>query len=199
MRIGPRYRIARRLGADVFEKTQGQKFAMRRERRGRENSRPRSEFGLQLLEKQRARYTYGIGERQFKRYVKNIIAQRGRSDTKLFQKLETRLDNVLYRLGLAPTRRAARQMASHGHLLVNGVRTRIPSHELSKGDRVSVRVGSRDAALFVQLKERLAEHQIPPWLSLDPEKREGVVLALPPLERRTLTFDISAILEFYKR
>src|SRR6185312_9992594 len=125
MKIGPKYKIAKRLGASVFEKTQGQKFAIAQERTARNKPRGRgaTEYGKQLLEKQKVRITYGISERQFGNYVAEAMATHGANPAELLHRLlELRLDNVIYRLGLAPTRRAARQMVSHGHITVDGVK-----------------------------------------------------------------------------
>src|SRR5665213_1556341 len=146
MITGPRYKIAKRLGASVFEKAQTQKFALAAERVGRvRKGRPRgaSEYGKQLLEKQKVKVTYGVGERQFSRYVREAVEAGGNPVEHLHQTLELRLDNVLYRLGLAKTRRFARQMASHGHVTMNGRRINVPSAAVKVGDRIAVREGSR--------------------------------------------------------
>ena len=137
----PKYKIARRLGHGIFEKTQTQKFALREGRRkeSRERPRPKSDFGLQMLEKQKARYSYGIGERQFAKYVAEALAKKTtKTDELLFERLETRLDNVAYRLHLAPTRQAARQMVSHGHFKLNGRRVNIPSILVRPGDKIEL-------------------------------------------------------------
>ena len=141
---GPKYKIARRLGANIFEKTQTAKFAMRAERKGGKGPyRPKGEYAIAMLEKQKVRYTYGIMERQFKKYVKEAVAKKGVNTVQaLFERLETRLDNVVYRLGIAPTRAAARQMVCHGHILVNGKRTNVPSQTVFVKDIISVRIGS---------------------------------------------------------
>ena len=198
----PKYKIARRLGAGIFDKTQSQKFSLAEAKRKVEK-RPRagSEFGAQLLEKQKARYFYGINERQFAKYVKEDISSKGSSaDENLFARLETRLDNVVYRMGLAKTRQAARQMVSHGHILVNGKKTNIPSFNVSMGDKVSVRVGSQKSKLFTVLKEEIKDRaQTPSWLKFDIEKMLGDVQGSPKLTRSELIYDISAILEFYRR
>ncbi len=198
----PKYKIARRLGAGLFEKTQTQKFALREGRRkeSRERSRSKSEFALQLLEKQKARYNYGVGERQFRKYVKEALAKKGKkTDEVLFERLETRLDNVIYRLRLAPTRQAARQMVSHGHITVGDVRITIPSYNVKVGDKVKIREASAKKALFLNLADKLKDGQSPSWLSFDPEKRAGEVKGRPKLVKSELLFDIAAILEFYRR
>ncbi|MDO8591272.1 MAG: 30S ribosomal protein S4 [bacterium] len=197
----PKYKVARRLGHGLFEKTQTQKFALREGRRKETRERPRakSEFALQLLEKQKARYNYGVGERQFSKYVKEALAKKGsKTDALLFERLETRLDNVVYRLRLAPTRQAARQMVSHGHIMVNDVRVTIPSYNVKVGDKMKIREASAKKILFENLSEKLKEGQSPSWLSFDAEKRAGEVQGKPKLVKSELLFDISSILEFYR-
>src|SRR3989344_5668080 len=148
MLIGPRYKIARRIGPDIFPKTQSPKYALRT---GRVivKGYGRSEYGMQLKEKQRARFFYGLSERQFARYVSNAIAKKTmRDDEALYLELETRLDNVIYRLGIAPSRQASRQMVSHGHFTVNDVRVTIPSYRVKAGDVIRVRKASQTKPLF---------------------------------------------------
>jgi len=198
----PKYKVARRLGPGLFEKTQGQKFALREGRRKETKGRPRakSEFAIQLLEKQKARYNYGIGERQFAKYVNEALAKKGgKTDEILFERLETRLDNVVYRMHLAPTRQAARQMVSHGHITVKDVRITIPSYNVKVGDKVKIREASAKKILFANLAEKLKDTHPPSWLSFDPEKRSGEVQGKPKLIKSELLFDIAAILEFYRR
>ena len=198
----PKYKIARRLGPGIFEKTQTQKFALREGRRKEKRERPRakSDFGIQMLEKQKARYSYGIGERQFAKYVAEAIAKKSaKTDELLYERLETRLDNVAYRLHLAPTRQAARQLVSHGHLTVNGVRVTIPSYNVKLGDKVKIREVSVKKVLFANLAENLKDKMPPSWLSFDVEKQAGEVQGKPKLVKSELVFDIAAILEFYRR
>lgn len=205
MLIKSKYKIARRLGAEIFEKTQTQKFALRTERRGGKtlkHPRGRSDFGKELLEKQKARYTYGINERQFSKYVSEALLQKAmKADQHLYNRLETRLDNVAYRLGLASTRQSSRQLVSHGHLLVNGVRVTIPSYNVKKGDTVTIREGSVKKPLFKDIGERMKNHiqNLPSWLSFNLENKKGEVQGQPVLTKNDLTFDVSAILEFYRR
>lgn len=201
MKLGPKFKIARRLGAPIFEKTQSQKYALslsRKEKAGKVPMRPKSEFGLQLLEKQKARLTYGMTERQFRNYVDSALNAKEPAQ-KLFQTLESRLDNVLYRSGLAKTRLQARQMAGHGHTVVNGRRVTIPSIQLRTGDRVSVREGSQGSALFGESKERMSTNATPTWLKVDPEKREVEVTGTPAYLHGEQVFDLVAVIEFYNR
>ncbi|MFC1731750.1 30S ribosomal protein S4 [candidate division KSB1 bacterium] len=203
MKIGPRYKIGKRLGASVFEKCQTQKFALSeaRSKKRRTSRRPRqmSDFGKQLLEKQKVRYTYGITEKQLSKYVKAATQSPAESKNMIFQGLETRLDNITYRLGLAATRRFSRQMVSHGHIMVNGRRVTIPSYKIGMKDVISVRENSKDKGLFIGLEERLKEHSAPKWLSFDAKKLEGKMLTLPELTVADASLDLDLVLEFYSR
>lgn len=204
MKIGPKYKIAKRLGASVFEKTQTQKFAIAEERAAR-NKRGRrgqqTEFGKQLLEKQKVRMTYGLSEKQFSNYVATATKTHGVPPAEtLHRLLELRLDNVVYRLGLAPTRRAARQMVSHGHITVNGVKTTVPSRAMRVGDRIAVREGSKSAVLFENFAEKFMERPtLSPWLSWNPKAMEGGVQEVPTEEAAAPAGDLVAVLSFYSR
>lgn len=201
MIIGPKYKIARRLGAPVFEKTQTQKFALREQNRKVKGGRARAktDYGLQMIEKQKARMSYGISERQFSNYVKSAVETKGSSAEALLTRLESRLDNVTLRLGLAKTRRGARQMVSHGHILVNGKRVTIPSYRVDVGDRITIREGSKKSPLFAGLEERFKAHTLPSWLKFDIEKKEGVVDGVPSINTSELLFNVGIVLEFYTR
>lgn len=206
MKTGPRYKICKRLGSSVFEKCQTQKFVLSEARksavRKTTGRRPRaaSDYGKQLLEKQRARLTYGLTEKQLVRYVREAVSLKGAdAATVLLQTLEARLDNVVYRLGLAPTRRAARQMVSHGHIRVNTGRATIPSHRLAEGDTISIREGSRESVLFSELTESLKERTLPVWLTFDEKKLEGSIKSSPTKETVETQLDLTVILEFYSR
>lgn len=201
MKIGPKYKIARRLGAPVFEKTQTQKFVLSESKRkpaGR--GRPKSNFGSQMLEKQKARYNYLLSEKQFSRYVKEATARKDSKPTAaLYELLETRLDNVALRLGFAPTRSAARQLVSHGHVTVNGRKVTIPSIQVRVGDKVAIRKESAGKPLFATLDERQKTMRMPLWVKYDYDKKEGTIQGLPKLEGAELLFDINAVFEFYSR
>lgn len=203
MKIGPKYKIARRLGDRIFPKTQTSKFTISgtekrvTSRRGRRGG---SEYGTQLIEKQKARYTYGVSEKQFSNYVKKARAKKGGNPaSELSTFLESRLDNTVFRLGLVKSRQAARQAVSHGHIMVNGRRTRIPSYSVKAGDKIAVRPESRASGLFRDLSERLKEYTVPAWLSYDEEKWTGTVMALPQVLAGESTLNFSSILEFYSR
>ncbi|MDO8407782.1 MAG: 30S ribosomal protein S4 [bacterium] len=203
MKTGPRYKIAKRLGASVFEKAQTQKFAISADRTAKNKRRGRgrqSEYGKQMLEKQKVRVTYGLPERQFRNYIKGALAAKGAAPSeRLHEALEMRLDNVLWRLGLTPTRRAARQMAAHGHVTVNGRKTRIPSYALSVGDRIGIREGSKSHGLLVGFAEKAAERPLPSWLAFDARAMEGRVSARPTAASADPAGDLTAVLSFYTR
>ncbi len=202
MKVGPKYKIAKRLGATVFEKTQSQKFAIAQERAARSKPRGRgaTEYGKQLLEKQKVRMTYGISERQFGNIIAEAMATHGAQPAEIVHRLlELRLDNVVYRLGLAPTRRAARQMVSHGHVMVNGVKTTIPSRRMRIGDKISVREGSKDRVLFENLATRLEDHKLGQWLSFDAKSLSGSLEALPTMESTNTAGDLVSVVSFYSR
>ncbi len=151
MHIGPKYKIARRLGSAVFEKTQTAKFSLNEQKKTKNlrQKRPSSVFGQQLIEKQKVRFTYCIVEKQLKNYVKKVIetSKTGQSDL-LFKLLENRLDNVVLKSGFVKSRLMARQAVSHGHFTVNGVRVNIPSYAVKKDDVIAVREGSKSKKLF---------------------------------------------------
>ena len=202
MITGPKYKIARRLGASVFDKTQTQKFAMRSSSKEVvKKKRAGSDFGLQLIEKQRARVTYGLGEKQFKNTVEKVLARKGGADINeaLVQALETRLDNTIYRLGFAPSRQAARQMVGHGHIDVNGKRLTIPSYHVSINDVVAIRENSKKKSLFKDIEDKLKEVRVPSWLLLNKEKKEAKVQGLPKVPANELAFDVSQIFQYYSR
>ncbi len=203
MIIGPKYKIARRLGSQVFEKTQTQKFALAQARRKdkKEGGRgPKTDYGVQLLEKQKARFSYGLTEKQFSNYVKKSLAKKGGNQQEmLFSMLESRLDNVAYKAGFAHTRLFARQLVSHGHLMVNGKRVNIPSYQVKVGDKITVREGSTKKPVFSTLDEKLKKQQVPSWLALNLEKKVVEVQGAPKLKADELMFDIGQVLEFYSR
>ena len=205
MKVVKKYKVAKRLGASIFEKTQSQKFAIAAERsamnkkRGKNSRGGTSEFAKQLLEKQKVRMTYGLSERQFSNYVKEAMDAHAVPSEVLHKVLELRLDNICYRIGLASTRRAARQMVSHGHITVNGTKTTIPSRRIRIGDRIAVREGSKDAALFAGFAEKFMERPLPSWLSWNPKAMEGGVQELPTTDSADAAGDLVSVISFYSR
>jgi len=205
MKVGPKYKIAKRLGASVFEKTQTQKFALASERRAKTKGRGRgpTEYGKQLLEKQKVRTTYGLTERQFSRYVRESLESNGKDSLspadKLHQTLELRLDNIVARMGLASTRRAARQMVSHGHITVNGRKTTIPSRQITSSDKIGVRAGSKGLVLFEGISAKLSENAVPSWLTFDTASMEGGIVHMPTKDSANTAGDLVTVLSFYSR
>ncbi len=204
MKLGPRYKICKRLGSNIFEKCQTKSFAISKERsaavkkkgKGRRNF---SDFSRQLIEKQKLRLTYGLTEKQFAGYVEKSLESGANPQAFLFGLLESRLDSIAYRMGLVSTRRASRQLVSHGHLLVNGRRTTVPSYQVSPGTMIAIREGSRDSGLFADLADRLKEYHFPAWVTFDVEKREGKFLSPPILQEQDTPADIGAVFEYYTR
>lgn len=202
MKIGPKFKIAKRLGAPIFEKTQTQKFALAESRQGnKRGKRPgaMSDYKRQLIEKQKMRYVYGISEKQLRGYVNYATEHSHQPIQYLVARLESRLDNIVYRLGLAKTRLMARQMVSHGHICVNGQRYTIPSHRVTKDDVVSVREGSKTAQFFEDLADKHEAAAVPHWLQFDVKKMEGTVVGEPTYDPTESLFDPEQVLEYYSR
>jgi small subunit ribosomal protein S4 len=199
-----KYKICRRLGTGVFEKCQTQKFVLSEQKKsgGKKFGRRKqvSDYGLQLLEKQKIRFTYGLKERQLVKYVKESLAFGGSSVYEtLFKNIESRLDNVVFRLGLASTRAAARQMVVHGHITVNGRKLNIPSYNTKIGDVISVRKQSQDKTLFENLEEKVKERSTPNWLVFDIKVKQGKISGVPKIEKGGETFDLRSVFEYYSR
>ncbi len=203
MKIGPKFKIAKRLGAPVFEKTQSQKFALSQGRGGKTAKRKpgqMSDYKRQLIEKQKMRYVYGLTEKQLRRYVDEaLVAANKQPVLSLVTRLEERLDNVVYRLGFAKTRRFARQMVSHGHITVNGIRLTVPSYKVKKGDTVSVREGSKQSPMYLNFGDTFVHTTVPMWLKMDPKKLEGTVEGAPQYNAADNLFDPEQVFEFYSR
>lgn len=209
MITGPRYKIAKRLGASVFEKAQTQKFALSADRSAKNKKRSRSrtsEYGKQMLEKQKVRITYGLPEKQFRNYVRKSLAavHTVQPNERLHELLEMRLDNVVWRLGLAPTRRSARQMVAHGHVMVGGLgrpgkKTRVPSYALSVGDTIAVREGSKEHGVLVGFSDRFNERPLPSWLTWNAKNMEGTIKERPTTASADTAGDLVAVLSFYTR
>jgi len=202
MRIGSKYKIARRLGTPVFEKTQTEKFVTREARRAKNSKakrpRPRTGFGLQLLEKQKARYTYNIAEKQFAKYVKDALDKKGNPLDLLYSSLESRLDNIVYRTGFAGTRQMARQLVSHGHILVNGKKTNVPSYTLKEGDVISVREGSKGKKPFEVFASKENDSS-PKWIFVDTKKGTATVGKVDAYDSTVNNFNLTTVIEYYSR
>ncbi len=156
-----------------------------------------SEFGQQVKEKQKIRFTYGIRESQMKSLVKKAIKNPGVTGEIIMQILERRLDNAVFRMGLAPSRSVARQMVNHGHVMVNGHRTNIPSYQVRVKDVIGIRPQSKEYIMFKDLGEKLKKYDAPNWIKLDADKMEGTIAALP--KESDSSFDVNMVVDFYSK
>jgi len=158
-----------------------------------------SEFGLQLREKQKAKRTYGVLEKQFRSYFKKADRQTGITGENLLILLEKRLDNVVYRLGFASSRKEARQLVNHGHFTINGKKATIPSMRVKVGDVIQVKESSKNSPKFKEIKDQAAYKTPPEWLSVDVENLTGTVLAYPVREQIDTPVKEQLIVELYSR
>ena len=158
-----------------------------------------SDYGIQLREKQKARRMYGVLERQFRRYFKEASRRKGLTGGTLLALLESRLDNVVYRLGFADSRAQARQLVRHGHFAVNGRKTDIPSFQVSLNDLISVREGSRTKTYFRERAQILGSASPPTWLSLDASNLGGTVTSAPERDEIGVLLNEQLIVEYYSR
>jgi small subunit ribosomal protein S4 len=200
---GPRSRVSRRLGVNIFG-TAGETRALDRRPyppgehgRGRRRGQP-SEYLMQLQEKQKARFTYGLSERQFRNLYEEANRRKGVTGELMLQMLERRLDNVIYRSGLAATRPQARQFVNHGHVDVNGKRVTIPSYRVRTGDKVSLRTKSRDM-ITVQWNKDVLDRQAPGWLEVGEDGYAVTVRAYPEREQIDVPVREQLIVELYSK
>jgi small subunit ribosomal protein S4 len=199
-------RLCRREGTKLFLKgtrcyTKKCAFERRPSPPGQHGVRRRKmgDFGIQLREKQKVRRVYSVLERQFHNYFVEAGNLDGVTGENLLRFLETRLDNVVFRLGFATSRAQARQLVNHGHFAVNGVPTDVASFVVKPGDRIEVRESRRDREPFKIAKETLRSHQAPEWLSLEPARLAGSVLSLPRRDQMPLDLNEQLVVEFYSR
>ncbi|MBS99420.1 MAG: 30S ribosomal protein S4 [Oceanospirillaceae bacterium] len=202
--LGPKCKLSRREGTDLFLKSGVRALdskckaetvpGMHGARRGR-----LSDYGLQLREKQKVRRTYGVLERQFRSYYKEAARQKGATGEVLLQLLESRLDNVVYRMGYGSTRAEARQIVSHRQITVNGQAVNVPSYQVKEGDVVAVREKAKNQLRIKHALELAAQRAPVEWIEVDTAKMEGVFKALP--ERSDLSADINEhlIVELYSK
>lgn len=198
---GPKQKKARAFGEPIygfskaFEKKKyppGQHGNSRRRKQ-------RSDYALQLMEKQKAKYTYGVLERQFRNMFEKASHKHGVTGTVLLQLLESRLDNTVFRLGIAPTRRAARQLVTHRHIVVNGVLTNVPSFHLRPGDVVEVRGQSKDLAIIKDQIGKKTDIKKFGWLEFNPDKMRGVFMSYPEREQIPEKINEQLIVELYSK
>jgi len=165
-----------------------------RARRGK-----KSEFGTQLLEKQKVRNTFGLSEKQFRRYYREALRSKAATGRRILELLETRLDNVLFRAGFAMTRMQSRQLASHGLFLVNKHRTNVPSHMVSPGDIIEAHPRAAASALFPTVLAATEKRMPPAWLKVDPRSLRIEIMAVPSPEQFEQALDIQKVVELYSR
>jgi small subunit ribosomal protein S4 len=195
---GPSWKLSRRLGISLTGT--GKELEKRPYAPGQHGPNQRkklSEYGLQLQEKQKLRHMYGVTERQFRNLFDKAGKLKGVHGENFMVLLESRLDNVVYRLGLARTRRAARQLVNHGHILVNGSRVDIPSYRVTPGQTISVREKSRNAAVIKEAVE--VNNFVPDYLTFDADKLEGTFTRLPERSELPAEINEALIVEFYSR
>jgi len=200
---GPIVKKSRRYGAVLFNNGKSKQNAYNKRKyppgiHGRTGFRSQSEFGKQLHEKQKARFMYGISEKQFRKYYKKATKQQGITGDELLKLLERRLDNVIFRSGLAQTRRQARQIVTHGHIELNGRRVDIPSIEVKVGDEFVVRSKSQKSPLFTDVKATKKASN-PKWIEVNYGKLSGKVTSLPDKDDTERIIDSQLIVEFYSK
>jgi small subunit ribosomal protein S4 len=197
---GPRVRISRRFGIPMFGPT---KYLERRNYgpgvHGPKSRRKTTDYGLGLIEKQKLRYYYGLMEKQFRGVYEKALKRRGVTGEQMLQILETRLDNVVYQLGLATTRASARQMVSHGHMRVNGRKVNVPSYALRVNDIIDVKDTTVSRQLATKNMELATSRVVPDWLSLTKDQFKGVVLRIPTRDEINPIANEQAVVEFYSR
>ena len=195
---GPKHKIARREGVNVLDKisaTLQRRLNIPPGVHGRKRKKRLSEFGLQLREKQKAKVVYGLLEKQFSKLVSNVESKKGDSGENLISLLETRLDNIVYRLGFAKTRFMARQLVSHGHVLVNNKKVNIPSYPVKVNDKISVVEKMKSNVHILKLSEEKVN--LLPFLKKD--NNVGELLRMPKREDVDVLFNIQQIIEYYSR
>ena len=196
---GPVTRISRRLNTDLVG---GDTSFERRPYPPGQHGRSRikqSEYLLQLQEKQKAKYSYGVLEKQFRRYYEEAVKRPGKTGDNLLQILESRLDNVVYRSGLARTRRHARQLVGHGHFLVNGEKVNIPSYRVTQYDVIDVKPKSLETTPFLIARETQGERPVPGWLQVVPNRLRVLVHQLPERAQIDIPLQEQLIVELYSK
>lgn len=207
MKSDPQCKKCRRAGEKLFlkgEKCDGPKCVFNKRSfapgaHGNKGFKRLSNYGKQLVEKQKAKRMYGLREKQFRLYFDKAFKKVGNTGELLFAILENRLDNAVFRLGFAKSRSQARQIVSHAHVLVNGNKVNIPSYQLKVGDVISFREKSQKSSLFEAIKNDIEKKEVVPWLSLDKKEVSGKVTGTPQLADVALNVDWQSIVEFYSK
>jgi len=162
-----------------------------------------TDYGREFMEKQKMKHWYGLRESQFKKYVKGVLTNLNKinipAEDALIRKLELRLDNVIFRMGLATSIAQARRLVSHGHIAVNGRKLNIPSYEAKKGDKISVKENSKNKAYFQKVSADIKKYKAPVWIKLDANNLEGEISGMPQAQEVGLPIQLSSIFEFYSK
>jgi len=203
-------KTCRRLGAKLFlkgERCNSPKCAVLKRpyspgQKGKRPIRGLSEYGKELAEKQRLKNWYNLRERQFSAYVLKVLGKRTATQDAgalFIKELETRLDNVVFRLGFADSRKQSRQLVNHGHFMINGKKIDIPSYQVKKEDVVSVRPQSKEKNYFKNIKQIIKKGQVPSWMKFDPEKMEAHIAGIPTVQEAMPPAELASIFEFYSK
>lgn len=202
--IGNKAKICRRFGVNLFGNLKFDRILEKRPNppgvHGASAARKKlSEYGRQLNEKQKLKITYGLREKQFRLTFKKAAQKKGITGDNLLQLLERRLDNVIYRLGFAPTRTAARQLVNHGHVKVNGRKVNIPSFTVREGEEITIKDSDRSKALIQRNLELSSRREVPQWLILTKEELKGMIARMPLREEMPSVADELMIVELYSK
>lgn len=204
---GPKEKLSRKVGENLGLKAERSfspksaflKKPYRPGMHGKTRRRALSEFGNQLLEKQKIKFTYGISERQLKKYFEEAKKKRGLTGEILLKTLEKRLDNVVFRAGFVSSRIIGRQLTSHGHFLINNRRVTVPSYQLKVGDTVIIRPKSKNKLIFLELGNKLKKYDAPSWLDIDKKNFEIKIKSEPKSDVLPKNFNLDVIIAFYSR
>ena len=203
--LGPKAKLSRREGTDLFLKSARRsigdkaKFDSKPGQHGRTSGARTSDYGMQLREKQKVKRMYGVLERQFRRYFAEADRRRGNTGANLLFLLESRLDNVVYRMGFGSTRAEARQLVSHKAITVNGASVNIPSYMVKAGDVIALREKSKKQNRVVEALQLAAQVGMPAWVEVNAEKAEGVFKSVPDRDQFAADINESMIVELYSR
>jgi len=204
---GPKEKLSRRIGENLGLKAERSfspksaflKKPYRPGMHGKSRRRALSEFGTQLLEKQKIKFTYGLTEKQLQKYFNEAKRKKGTTGDLLLGALEKRLDNAIYRSGLASSRAIARQLASHGHFLVNNKKVTIPSYSVKIGDIIVIKPKSRSKTIFFDLINKLKKHEAPSWLAIDKKIFEIKIKSDPKIDDLPKNFNMNTVIAYYSK
>jgi small subunit ribosomal protein S4 len=200
---GSKGKLVRKFGENIYGNPKFDKLLNRKSyapgQHGQSHRRRLSNYGVQLREKQKIKNMYGLLENQFRNNFQKAESMKGETGTNMLQLLERRLDNIVYRLGFAPTRPSARQLVNHYHFLVNGKKVNIPSYLLNPGDEVQVREKSKKMDVILEAMKRIKGDIDIPWLELDKAKMKGTFIAIPERDQMNLTIDERLVVELYSK